>query len=181
MLLDAARDLTGWFLDDLTRIGAGAPFSEAAMGRTLPRAYLSRLDGDFAKRYAVAAIAVSYKLAQQKPSKLSSSTPSSVAEEMLLWHMIDLAHERAAEGGRAGSVEAMEFLRDALFQDTDFLFLFDPKFDGIEESRMGEQLGVGHVHSSEWFLPFGNAQDDPHPYLRLGMEDEGARDTEESN
>jgi hypothetical protein len=44
------------------------------------------------------------------------------------------------------------------FQDTDFLFLFNPRFDGLESSTLAEEHGSVNLHPDRWFEPFGNAE-----------------------
>jgi hypothetical protein len=55
---------------------------------------------------------------------------------------------------------------EMLFEDTDFLFLFDQEYDGIETSAVGQLLHMTSLSFTDWFRPFN---DDPsymaHPYV----------------
>ena len=63
-----------------------------------------------------------------------------------------------------------ETCRDALFQDSDILSLFDPEHDGIEDpAAQGNQLiGMGDYRPPAWFETFLNMQprDGRRPFRR---------------
>jgi hypothetical protein len=50
-------------------------------------------------------------------------------------------------------------LLEALYQDTDFMLLFEPDMDGFEQDRdMQKALGMVDFRAGEWFKWFGNAE-----------------------
>jgi len=55
---------------------------------------------------------------------------------------------------------------DAIYQDLDFEFLYEPELDGIEDGKLGAELGTGNLRFSEWFKPFINASMPIHPLCR---------------
>jgi hypothetical protein len=55
--------------------------------------------------------------------------------------------------------------RDLVFEDEDFLFLFNPEFDGIEESEWAREHAVVGLKFNEWFQPFdAGSHGAPHPF-----------------
>jgi len=47
-----------------------------------------------------------------------------------------------------------EELEEMLLEDTDFLFLFQPKYDGIQNDAAAAQLGMVNLDTDDWFKPF---------------------------
>lgn len=83
----------------------------------------------------------------------SPATLACRAEELLLWWTLVFAREMAQhqdEWSDALESEYRDFI-DSVFCDTDFLFMYDPKADGIERL---ETLGVKSLSVDHWFLPF---------------------------
>ena len=75
------------------------------------------------------------------------------AEELLLWWTLEFAREMAhhkKEWSDAIETEYKDFV-NRIFYDTDFLFLYNPKADGIEKLK---ELGVKSLSVDHWFLPF---------------------------
>ena len=55
--------------------------------------------------------------------------------------------------------------RDLVFEDEGFLFVFNPEFDGIEETEWARQHAVVGLKFSEWFRPFDpTSHGAPHPF-----------------
>ena len=54
----------------------------------------------------------------------------------------------------ANDEQAWSDFRDLVFEDEDFLFLFNPEFDGIEETEWARQHAVFGLKFNEWFRPF---------------------------
>ena len=143
------------YCDDLAHLSTGGAFDATFMSSDLPRRYLARYDYLFAKRFFTCLVTVVWKLGAPEQYDLAC-----VAEEMALHALIEQATMDLERRG----VEADfgDFCDDA-FQDLDFLWLFDPKYDGIEDSPEGAFLGVGNLHFDEWFTPFLNVLY-VHPY-----------------
>ena len=61
-------------------------------------------------------------------------------------------------------LEAFEDFRACAFEDEDFLMMYELKFDGFEESRYGEMMGIGSLSLKNWF----EARNEPrnsHPFF----------------
>jgi hypothetical protein len=99
--------------------------------------------------------------------------PQCTAEEMALWFMIELAEAFEQDRGEWPTVwaEIEEFaasrddfnwddLREDLFQDQDFLMLYSPELDGIEDPANGfnAMMRIGpYLRPQDWFTPFGES------------------------
>jgi hypothetical protein len=105
--------------------------------------------------------------------------PVCAGEEMALHHMLDFADDGVPEVVPQAELAALpehpddldwETCRDALFQDSDILSLFDPEHDGIEDpAAQGNQLiGMGDYRPAAWFETFLNMQprDGRRPFRR---------------
>lgn len=137
----------------------------------LPPHYLPKYSHQFLKQFSVCIITVAWKLTQPKPAVLSS-----LAEEIAAWAILTTAQvhiELAQEVNHKQTIEDLfgSFI-DMLFEDTDFLFLFDQEYDGIENTTVGQMLGMTSLAFADWLRPFG---DDPsymvHPYVFRSEED----------
>lgn len=154
------------FFDDFAYNGRGdlVAVGDTTLTWHLPPRYLPKYTSKFLKQFAVCIITVAWKLAQPKPPILAS-----IAEELAAWTILTTAQvhiELAQEVNHKQTIEDLfgSFI-DMLFEDTDFLFLFDPEHDGIETTTVGQMLGMTSLAFADWFRPFG---DDPsyiaHPY-----------------
>jgi hypothetical protein len=91
-----------------------------------------------------------------------------VGEEVALWRILREAEASASEGEFQGYLDRLpthpvdlnfEDLRDALYQDHDFLMLDDPSHDGIEDADDPDNryLGIGdNLVPQNWFKTFLN-------------------------
>ena len=72
---------------------------------------------------------------------------------------------QCAEGilERQGAEADFDSLRETALEDEDYALLFDPQWDGVEDSVLGRRLGVAYLHFDEWFHPF-REQIPVHPY-----------------
>lgn len=131
----------------------------------LPRRYLLKYTPSFYKKFAVCAITVAWKLAQPKRLLLSS-----VAEELAAWAILTeaklyLALKSYEEDDESTEEGALETFRMNYFEDLDFLYLFDDFFDGIEESPVGQMMGIMSLAFEDWFRPFSaEPSRTAHPY-----------------
>jgi hypothetical protein len=76
----------------------------------------------------------------------------STAGEMLLHYVITQEHRGYLQ--EAG-VEAPHFgLEEVMLEDEDFLFLFDPRWDGIETSPLAKSMGMTITGPGDWFKKF---------------------------
>jgi hypothetical protein len=135
----------------------------------LPLHYLPKYTPVFLKQFSVCIMTVAWKLAQPKKAVLSS-----LAEELAAWAILTAAKQHVSVMQEAGEVDnSMQntelMFKDIIplfFEDTDFLFLFDQEYDGIETTTIGQLLGMTSLSFTDWFRPFN---DDPsymvHPYV----------------
>ena len=126
----------------------------------LPPRYVPRYNELFSKMFFAVFMSVAYQLAQASPPV---PTLSCIAEELACHALISEAEVLLKEQGVDPEFGIFE---DEIFQDADYEYLFSGELDGIEDSDMGDRLGIGHLHFDEWFEPFLNAQTEVHPYCQ---------------
>lgn len=124
---------------------------------SLPRKYINLYTPIFLKKFYTAFLNVGYKLALPEESR---TILACVAEELALHLVIELASALLESGGEKPEFAGFE---EAIYQDVDFEYLYQPENDGIEDSIIGSELGIGNLHFSEWFKPFDNASMPVHP------------------
>ena len=134
------------------------PFVDSSLGSHLPRRHVFRYTPLFAKRFFTCFLTVAWKVAQRRPP---SQLLSCVAEELALYALI-----KEAEAHMEIQELAYDFgdFEDVAFQDLDFEWLYDPKFDGIEDSALANELAMANLRFEDWFKPFDNASTFIHPY-----------------
>jgi hypothetical protein len=144
----------------LAELRPGESCAESPIGWYLPRRYEHYYDGRFARDWIAAITVVGWKLAQEDEVTLSC-----VGEELALWALIKQAQLQLEISEEASDSDAWDAFRDAVFEDEDFLWLYSPELDGIEESEWGRQHAVVNLKFSEWFKPFSVAAfGAPHPF-----------------
>ncbi len=133
----------------------------------LPPRFIHRYNKRFIHEFAFCLYTVGWKLAQPQAVPMAS-----LGEELALWVMIQYA-----EGVLESTVsepdlvidEAYSGFCDLAFEDMDFLFLYDPQFDGIDETELAHLIGVTSLAFADWFRPFSPGSDQVglsvHPYL----------------
>ena len=92
---------------------------------------------------------------------------SCVAEELAAHVVLQEAEAFAEEQDQAIDYSNV---RDTLFEDFDFEFLYDETYDGIERTELGEVMGITHLPFAEWFERFGppanSTYTEVHPYAQ---------------
>lgn len=146
--------------DDLEHIKDSKGFADTWVTTYLPERYLNKYTPLFLRQFAVCIIAVTWKLAQPQHVPLSS-----LAEELAANAIIEVAKSYAKISG-LDVKNVFEDFKDEYFEDTDFLFLFDDAYDGIDKAEVGQRPGMFSLAFDNWFKPFS---DDPariaHPYV----------------
>ena len=155
-LFAAADRLTDEFFEDVALLLEDGEFAETSMADYLPSRYLPRYTPLFAKQFLVCLMTVAWKLRAPGSHRLAC-----LAEELALGALIKAAEEILGERGERADFAAF---MDTAFEDADFELLFAPALDGIEESQIGRDLGVGSLKFEEWFSPF-RADEPVHPYV----------------
>lgn len=132
-------------------------FADTSMADYLPRRYLPRYGGLFAKKFLTCLIVAAWKLNQAERLPLSC-----LAEELAAAAVID--HAKGVLGLDETSAEFGHF-EEELFEDLDFEWLFDESADGIDESDTGRELGMTPLSFDQWFEPFNPPRPNVHPYV----------------
>jgi hypothetical protein len=161
---EALRDAAITYLDEcFSAIAEGEPgqsYADTPIGSYLPRRYEQYFDGRFARDWATTIAVVGWKLAQP-----GDVTLACVAEELALFALIRQAQMLLDLRERENDEQAWNDFRDLAFEDEDFLFLFNPEFDGIEETEWARQHAMVGLKFNEWFRPFDAASHGaPHPF-----------------
>lgn len=143
------------FLDDIVALQRGERFADTGMADHLPSTYCLRYDLLFAKRFLACVYTVAWKLQSSDPQVLAC-----VGEELALRALIQSAEVILESKGAEADFGS---LCETAFEDEDYVLLFDPQWDGIEDSEHGRRLGMANLHFDEWFRPFRD-EDPVHPY-----------------
>jgi hypothetical protein len=158
------RDAAITYLDEcFSAIADGEPgqsYADTPIGSYLPARYEQYYDGRFARDWATSVAVVGWKLAQPGDLPLAC-----VAEELALFALIRQAQVLLDLREVENDEQAWGDFRDLIFEDEDFLFLFNPELDGIEETEWARQHAVVGLKFGEWFRPFDAASRGvPHPF-----------------
>ena len=156
VLAEACDWLIGQAFDERERIERPQDVLDTVVGGYLPTRYVYRYTPLFFKKFAVCMINVAWKLAQSEHLPLSS-----LAEELAARAIIQEAKGRLEDRKNAFD----EFI-DRYFEDTDVAFLFDDRYDGLDETEVAKMLGLSSLVFADWFLPFSDAPSRVvHPYV----------------
>lgn len=161
---EALRRAAVVYLDEcynaLAELGPGESYAESPVGWYLPGRYEHYYDARFARDWIAAVTVVGWKLAQ--PDEI---TLSCVAEELGLWALTKQAEVQLEIANEGSDPDAWSAFRDVVFEDEDFLWLYSPELDGIEESDWGREHAVVNLRFSEWFKQFSvETAGAPHPF-----------------
>jgi hypothetical protein len=160
---EALREAAVTCLDEcFSAIADGEPgqsYADSPIGAYLPSRYEHYYDGRFARDWTTTVAVVGWKLAQ--PGEV---TLACVAEELALYALIRQAQVQLDLREEENDEQAWSDFRDLVFEDEDFLFLFNPELDGIEETEWAREHAVVGLKFGEWFRPFDPASHGaPHP------------------
>jgi hypothetical protein len=147
--------------DEVNSVESPEDIAETTIGDYLPERYLYKYTPLFLRKFAVCIITVAWKLAQPQHIPLSS-----LAEELAARTILERAKVvLEMEGSQFNSDEAFEAFIDDYFEDTDFEYLFDNYYDGIDETKLAQIMGISPLHFNDWFKPFSDEPSrTPHPY-----------------
>ncbi len=147
--------------DDLQNVEKPEDVVHTMLGIYLPERYLYKYTPLFLKKFAVCVITVAWKLAQPEHMKLSS-----LAEELAAWVIIQEAKRQLEEESDAQVENAFDAFIDAYFEDTDLEYLYDDRYDGIEETELAQVMDISGLAFKDWFSPFSDEPScTPHPYV----------------
>src|SRR6188768_1628514 len=128
-LSTAVHVLIDEFLDDIVALQRGEHFADTGMATYLPSTHRHRYDLLFAKRFLACVFTVAWKLRSPDPQVLAC-----VGEELALHALIQSAEVMLDHNGTEADFGS---LIESAFEDEDYALLFDPRWDGIEDSRQG--------------------------------------------
>jgi hypothetical protein len=147
--------------DALQNVKKPQDVAHTMVGLYLPERYLYKYTPYFLRKFAVCLITVAWKLAQPRHIPLSS-----LAEELAAWVIIQEAQRQLEDETDAEAENAFDAFIDTYFEDTDFEFLYDDRYDGIEETELAQILGISPLAFQDWFTPFSDEPfRTPHPYV----------------
>ena len=156
-LQTAGNILIDEFSDDVGRLLAGTEFDDSFwMSNHLPPQFRPKYTTLLAKKLLVCVVVVAWKLEQPDGSLLAC-----VGEHLALRALIERAE---VELGLQGKEVNYSSFWDLAFPDADIEMLFDPAWDGIEDSEIGDQLGVRNLAVEHWFDPLHDIVA-VHPYV----------------
>jgi hypothetical protein len=142
-------------LDDIVALQRGECFADTGMSAYVPSTHRHRYDPLFAKRFLACVYTVAWKLHSPDLQVLAC-----VGEELALHALIQRAEAILDDRSTEADLDS---LRETAFEDEDYALLFDPQWDGIEDSARGRQLGMANLGYDDWFSPFSD-EATVHPY-----------------
>jgi hypothetical protein len=134
------------------------------LGKHLPRTYFSHYTPLFFKQFGACVISMTWKFAQPKPL-----LPSSVAEQLAGWAILQEAHELLNQGDPDGSrkeaAPELGLFTTRCFPDRGFLLLFNPRRAGKDDvSPPALPMRQTSLAFENWFSPFPGRTQSVHPY-----------------
>jgi len=123
----------------------------------LPPVGRGDLDVNLAFKLLTTLIALSFKFCYQRKFLLANR-----AEEIMLYIATKIALE-LSEKDNAVTEDYTDFM-DTYYEDWDFFFLYKPEYDGIDEGRVGKEIGMISLAVKNWFKPY-NISSNPHPFF----------------
>jgi hypothetical protein len=155
ILRDAADELRDALREDIQTLREGGRYdSTYAVSEHLPGVYAHHYTPELVAQWAESVETVAGKLAEY-PDTYLASTAEELAGHALIAYCEALIDEREDELDDPGALrEKLSEAHDLAFEDHDVLMLFDARFDGIEDSDIGEMMGMANLHVRDWFKPF---------------------------
>jgi uncharacterized protein (DUF2126 family) len=143
-LAAAGSILIDEFSDDVSRLLSGGDFDDTWMANYLPPQFERKYTALFAKKMVVCVAVVAWKLEEPGNWPLAC-----VGEQLALRAIIERAD---VELDLQGKDYKFESFWDLAFSDTDFPMLYEPAWDGVEDTAIAERLGAGNLAPDDWVL-----------------------------
>ena len=148
-------------LNDAEGVETPEDIHDTIIGIYLPPRYLQKYTPLFFRKFTICLITVAWKLAQPAHFPLSS-----LAEELAAWAIIQEAKRQLNDEMDAKVENAFDAFIDGYFEDLDLEYLYDNSYDGIDETEVGEMMGISSLALKDWFQPFSDEPSrTPHPYV----------------
>jgi hypothetical protein len=155
LLLNAAALMVEELEAAAQDVRGGVQAAETAIGEWMPRRFLLRYDAAFADGLLAGAKTLRRRLDEGRAAGWAyphEGFLNSVAEEMLMAIIIDLADERSSSPQESEDLEA---LRSLSFEDRDFEWLYDLTHDGVtDDPEIKARVGFANLGFDDWFEPF---------------------------
>lgn len=153
-LILAAHDVEEMLREDVELTRSGVSITEANLAHFMPRRFIPRYDLVFVERLARTSADLAERLERAQKSGLVpyATFLNSVAEEMLMSQVIQLAIEGA---NSEKVVDDLEALQELSFEDRDFEWLYDLSQDGVVgDPEVSRVAGFANLNFHDWFKPF---------------------------
>lgn len=160
-------ELANAFCDDVRALQEGEPFADTTLASFLPRQFLPVYTLALAKRFLVAFLTITWKLKDIGWAHHCANQ----AEELALFALI-----QATGGALPAGEDDLGAFEEVVFEDNDFLYLFDPALDGIAEALAPVDPSITAYHPKDWFEPFNDSDRPVHPYQLLAPRPVAGRD-----
>ena len=118
-------------------------YEDLGVDELVPRRYLDRYDEQFLAKFLTTVRKVKTALADPRRVFILNTR----LEEIAMHAILALAEENGLES------QTIAELKEDMFEDLDHEWLYDDRFDGIEDSEAGRYLGVHHMRFAEWDEP----------------------------
>jgi hypothetical protein len=155
ILRAGADELRDDLREDIQLLRDGGNYEDTvAVSEHLPAVYARHYTPELLAQWAGSVETVAHKLAAY-PDTYLATTAEELAGHALIAYCETLIDEREGELEDPDGVrEKFSAAHDLAFEDHDVLLLFDARFDGIEDSDIGETMGMANLKVRDWFQPF---------------------------
>ena len=158
--LDCLRGTASFMIDEgLSAVADGRHPSESVLGSALPPRVFITDPGRRLQEAVVALIALADRICDARPQL----APRCLLEELVAYALLETTEARLVDELGHDPSTAWGSFRMMTFEDQDFLYLWDDSLDGIDESSVGQAVGMTSLSIRDWGFPFD--EDRPvHPY-----------------
>ncbi len=146
MLKVAIVLLTDSFYDDVRKFRKAKAGEIGRMISYLPPRYRLQYDEVFAKKFHVCLTVAGWKMFADGAQYLSC-----LAEELAVSAILRCAETLMEVQGKEPNYHDF---KGCILEDADFEWLFDDSADGIDQTNLGEAMGMASLSFSDWFKPF---------------------------
>ncbi len=143
---------------------ASAPGEDHGLGRlrdALPPRYQLEYSPRLARQFSICLLMVAWKLAQPVFPGIAC-----IAEQLVIRALIEQAKTLLDLDGAEQDDWPWEEFEDLVYPDADFEILFDPNRDGLDESEVGQVLGMVSFRFDDLFATqYPSTTGSLHPFL----------------
>lgn len=167
--LECLRDTAASLIDlGLADVADGRHPSSSLLGSALPPHVFITDPGRRLQEAVVALIALADRIRDARPEL----APRCLLEELVAFALMEVTEANLVDELGHDPSPAWGSFRQMTFEDEDFLYLWDDSIDGIDQSPIGELVGMTNLSIRDWGAAFRD--DRPvHPYY-ASHDDSGA-------